>query len=84
MTLEFAAEFNSGTDDHPQQKPVVSHCTGGLRCAVATKHLQNCSAPACREQSVVCGDHAAETACSEHPGPVLSWRAGKQNGPISR
>lgn len=129
-TRDFVAELDSGRYDHLKDKPVVTYCTGGIRCEVlsslmvsrgfekvfqleggiakygetfgdsglwkgslyvfdnrmsmdfssdaevigrcyrcgtATKHMQNCSDLACRVQLVVCSEHAAETACSEHP-----------------
>lgn len=129
-TREFVAELDSGRYDHLKQKPIVTYCTGGIRCGVLsslmvslgfenvfqleggiakygemygdaglwkgslynfdnrmsmdfrpdtevigrcyrcgtdTKHMQNCSDQACRVQLAVCDEHAAETACSEHP-----------------
>lgn len=128
-TREFVAELDSGRYDHLKDKPVVTYCTGGIRCEVLsslminrgfenvyqldggiakygetygdeglwqgslyvfdnrmsidfsaeakvlghcyrcgapTKRMQNCSDPACRVQLVVCGEHAAETSCSDH------------------
>jgi UPF0176 protein len=129
-TRDFVAELDSGKFDHLKDKPIVTYCTGGIRCEVlsslminrgfenvfqldggiarygeaygdaglwrgslyvfdnrmsvqfspnaetvgrcyrcgtATKHMQNCSDLGCRVQLVVCGEHAAQTACSEHP-----------------
>jgi UPF0176 protein len=128
-TREFVAELDSGKYDHLKQTPIVTYCTGGIRCEVlsslmvsrgfdevyqleggivrygeeygdgglwngslyvfdnrmsvdfsddaavigrcyacgtATKHMQNCGDLSCREQLVVCHDHAAETACERH------------------
>jgi UPF0176 protein len=128
-TREFVAELDSGKYDHLKQTPIVTYCTGGIRCEVlsslmvsrgfdevyqleggivrygeeygdgglwngslyvfdnrmsvdfsddaavigrcyacgtATKHMQNCGDLSCREQLVVCDDHAAETACERH------------------
>lgn len=132
-TREFVAELDSGKYDHLKQKPIVTYCTGGIRCEVLsslmvnrgfekvyqldggiarygetygdsglwkgslyvfdnrmsleftadaevlgrcyrcaepTSHLQNCHDLACRVQLVVCAEHAAETACDEHPVAV--------------
>jgi UPF0176 protein len=33
-TREFAAELDSGKFDHLKDKPVVTYCTGGIRCEV--------------------------------------------------
>lgn len=129
-TREFVAELDSGKYDHLKGKPIVTYCTGGIRCEVlsslmvnrgfgevyqleggiakygeaygdsglwsgslyvfdnrmaidfteeaavigqcfhcgaATKHMQNCHDLSCRVQLVVCGEHAASTACAEHP-----------------
>jgi UPF0176 protein len=33
-TREFAAELDSGKYDHLKDKPVVTYCTGGIRCEV--------------------------------------------------
>jgi UPF0176 protein len=33
-TREFAAELDSGKYDHLKNKPVVTYCTGGIRCEV--------------------------------------------------
>ncbi|QNE45558.1 rhodanese-related sulfurtransferase [Glaciihabitans sp. INWT7] len=134
-TREFVAELDSGAYDHLKDRPIVTYCTGGIRCEVlsslmisrgfenvfqldggiakygeaygdsglwkgslyvfdnrmsmdfsavaavigrcyrcgaATKHMQNCSDPACRVQLVVCERHAPETACAEHPLTVAS------------
>jgi UPF0176 protein len=128
-TREFVAELDSGKYDHLKDQPIVTYCTGGIRCEVlsslmvsrgfgevyqleggivkygeafgdsglwqgslyvfdnrmsvdftdnatvigrcyrcgaATKHMQNCGDLSCREQLVVCDEHAAGTACPEH------------------
>lgn len=129
-TREFVAELESGKYDHLKNKPVVTYCTGGIRCEVLsslminrgfenvyqldggiarygetygdtglwqgslyvfdkrmrmefspdaavigrcyrcdapTNDMQNCSDLGCRVQLVVCQEHAATTACAEHP-----------------
>jgi len=33
-TREFVAQLDSGTYDHLKGKPVVTYCTGGIRCEV--------------------------------------------------
>lgn len=129
-TREFVAELDSGKYDHLKGTPIVTYCTGGIRCEVlsslmvnrgfgevyqldggivrygekyadsglwegslyvfdkrlsidfsadpavlgrcyqcdtATKNMQNCHELSCREQLVVCDEHASETACSAHP-----------------
>ena len=128
-TREFVAELESGKYDHLKDQPIVTYCTGGIRCEVLsslmvnrgfsevyqldggivkygetygdsglwqgslyvfdkrmsldftdaatvighcyrcgadTKRMQNCGDASCREQLVVCDDHAAATACAEH------------------
>jgi UPF0176 protein len=128
-TREFVAELDSGKYDHLKDKPIVTYCTGGIRCevlsslminrgfgevyqldggiarygetygdsglwqgslyvfdnrlsldftddaaivgrcyrcAAPTKTTANCSDPSCREQLVVCADHAGATACAVH------------------
>jgi len=128
-TREFVAELDSGKYDHLKGSPIVTYCTGGIRCEVlsslmvsrgfgevyqleggivkygeeygdsglwqgslyvfdnrmsidftdqatvighcyrcgtATKHMQNCGDLSCREQLVVCEEHAASTACTLH------------------
>jgi UPF0176 protein len=128
-TREFVAELDSGKYDHLKDQPIVTYCTGGIRCEVlsslminrgfsevyqldggiatygekfgdsglwqgslyvfdgrmsvdftdapavlgrcyrcsaATSRMQNCSDPACREQLVVCADHAEPTFCAQH------------------
>jgi UPF0176 protein len=132
-TREFVAELDSGKYDHLKGTPVVTYCTGGIRCEVlsslmvsrgfgevyqleggivkygetygdsglwngslyvfdkrvsidfsadaavigrcyhcgtATKRMQNCGDPQCREQLVVCDEHAPTTACSAHAVPA--------------
>lgn len=129
-TREFVAELDSGKYDHLKHEPVVTYCTGGVRCEVLssllvnrgfervyqldggiarygeaygdsglwkgslyvfderramtfsdsaetigecyrcsapTSRVENCSDLSCRRLFVVCDEHAAETACSEHP-----------------
>ena len=128
-TREFVAELDSGKYDHLKNEPVVTYCTGGIRCEVlsslmvkrgftevyqldggivrygerfkdeglwqgslyvfdkrisvdfsdeaavighccacgtASKRMRNCSDPSCREQLVVCDDHAATAWCEGH------------------
>jgi len=134
-TRDFVAELDSGKYDHLKNRPIVTYCTGGIRCEVlsslmrsrgfgevyqldggivrygekygdsglwngslyvfdkrmaidftadtkaigecyqcgaATKRIENCHNKSCREQFVVCDEHAARTACSEHPITSLS------------
>jgi len=129
-TREFVAELESGKYDHLKNEPIVTYCTGGIRCEVlsslmvnrgfsevyqldggivkygekygdsglwngslyvfdnrvsidfsedaavighcyacgtATKRMENCHDLSCREQLVVCDEHAATTACAKHP-----------------
>ncbi|MBH0022669.1 rhodanese-related sulfurtransferase [Salinibacterium sp. SWN248] len=129
-TRDFVAELDSGKYDHLKDKPVVTYCTGGIRCEVlsslmrsrgfgevyqleggivrygekygdsglwngslyvfdkrmaidftadteaigrcyqcgaATKRVENCHNKACREQFVVCDEHADSVACAAHP-----------------
>jgi UPF0176 protein len=129
-TREFVAELDSGKYDHLKDKPVVTYCTGGIRCEVLsslmvnrgfekvyqldggiarygeafgdtglwqgslyvfdnrmsidfspdvvvvgrcyrcgapTSQMQNCHDLSCREQLVVCEEHAPTTACPQHP-----------------
>jgi UPF0176 protein len=128
-TREFVAELDSGKYDHLKQSPIVTYCTGGIRCEVLsalmvergfgevyqldggivrygeafgdsglwngslyvfdnrmsidftdaaviigrcyecdapTKNMQNCCELSCREQMVVCAEHAPATACVAH------------------
>ncbi|WP_213816038.1 rhodanese-related sulfurtransferase [Glaciihabitans sp. dw_435] len=128
-TRDFVAELDSGKYDHLKGSPVVTYCTGGIRCEVlsslmvsrgfgevyqldggivkygekygdsglwkgslyvfddrksidftadaavlghcyacgtATKRMENCAEPSCREQLVVCDEHADQTACAVH------------------
>ena len=134
-TREFVAELESGKYDHLKNEPIVTYCTGGIRCEVlsslmvnrgfsevyqldggivkygekygdtglwngslyvfdnrvsidfsedaavighcyacgaATKRMENCHDLSCREQLVVCDEHAATTACSKHPFVVAA------------
>ncbi|HMH59440.1 MAG TPA: rhodanese-related sulfurtransferase [Galbitalea sp.] len=136
-TRDFVAELDRGAYDHLKNEPVVTYCTGGIRCEVLsslmvnrgfrevyqldggiatygdtfadrglwegslyvfddrkaiefsdqakvighcyvcgepTSRMENCRDPACRTQLVVCDEHAADTACSEHLG--ISGRIG--------
>jgi len=128
-TRDFVAELESGKYDHLKNTPVVTYCTGGIRCEVlsalmvergfdevyqldggivrygetfgdsglwkgslyvfdnrismdftnaaevigrcyvcdaATKNMRNCRELSCREQLVVCEEHAPDTACAAH------------------
>jgi UPF0176 protein len=129
-TRDFVGELDRGAYDHLKNEPVVTYCTGGIRCEVLssllitrgfrevyqldggiatygetfadrglwegslyvfderkaiqfsdeavvigrcyvcgepTSRMENCGDAACRTQLVVCDEHAAATACSEHP-----------------
>jgi UPF0176 protein len=129
-TREFVAELDSGKYDHLKDKPIITYCTGGIRCEVlsslminrgfgevyqldggiatygerfgdsglwqgslyvfdnrvsidftddaavigrchrcgtATSGTANCVDRSCREQFVVCPEHAPETRCAAHP-----------------
>lgn len=128
-TREFVAELDSGRYDHLKNEPLVTYCTGGIRCEVLsslminrgfrevyqldggiasygerfgdsglwegslyvfdnrlaitftddaavvgrcyrcdapTSTTVNCSDLSCREQFVVCEEHASEVLCTEH------------------
>lgn len=128
-TREFVAELDSGKYDHLKDQPIVTYCTGGIRCEVlsslmvsrgfgevyqldggivkygetfgdsglwegslyvfdnrmsvdftpdaavighchrcgtATKRMRNCRDLSCREQLVVCDDHADTAVCDIH------------------
>jgi UPF0176 protein len=128
-TREFVAELDSGKYDHLKNQPVVTYCTGGIRCEVlsslmvsrgfgevyqldggivkygetygdsalwqgslyvfdnrmsvdftadaavighchrcgaATKRMRNCRDLSCREQLVVCDEHADTAVCDIH------------------
>jgi UPF0176 protein len=128
-TREFVAELERGRYDHLKNEPIVTYCTGGIRCEVLsslminrgfrevyqldggiarygerfgdsglwegslyvfdnrlsmtfsedsrivgrcyvcdspTSTTANCSDLSCREQFVVCEEHAPHTACSVH------------------
>ena len=136
-TRDFVAELESGKYDHLKSEPIVTYCTGGIRCEVLsslminrgftevyqldggiatygekfgdsglwdgslyvfdnrmsmdfsedatvigrcyscgapTKHMQNCGDLSCREQLVVCGEHAASTACPVHEESLRASR----------
>jgi UPF0176 protein len=40
-TREFVAELDSGTYDHLKDKPIVTYCTGGIRCEVLSSLMIN-------------------------------------------
>ncbi|MFC5676374.1 rhodanese-related sulfurtransferase [Aeromicrobium endophyticum] len=40
-TREFVAALDSGAYDHLKDKPVVTYCTGGIRCEVLTPLMRN-------------------------------------------
>lgn len=40
-TREFVAELDSGKYDHLKQKPLVTYCTGGIRCEVLSSLMIN-------------------------------------------
>lgn len=40
-TREFIAQLDSGAYDHLKDKPVVTYCTGGIRCEVLTPLMKN-------------------------------------------
>jgi UPF0176 protein len=40
-TREFAAELDSGKYDHLKGKPVVTYCTGGIRCEVLSSLMKD-------------------------------------------
>lgn len=40
-TREFIAEIESGKYDHLKDRPVVTYCTGGIRCEVLTPLMKN-------------------------------------------
>jgi UPF0176 protein len=40
-TREFVAELDSGRYDHLKQKPIVTYCTGGIRCEVLSALMIN-------------------------------------------
>jgi UPF0176 protein len=129
-TRDFVAELDSGRYDHLKNQPIVTYCTGGIRCEVlsslmrsrgfgevyqleggivrygekygdkglwdgslyvfderksidfsgdaavlgtcvtcgaASKRMENCGEPSCREQLVVCDEHADALRCDIHP-----------------
>jgi UPF0176 protein len=128
-TRDFVAELDSGRYDHLKNTPIVTYCTGGIRCEVlsslmvsrgfgevyqldggivrygekygdgglwngslyvfddrksidfspdaavlghcrtcgtASKRMENCTVASCRQQLVVCDEHAATILCTEH------------------
>jgi UPF0176 protein len=128
-TREFVAELDRGVYDHLKGEPIVTYCTGGIRCEVlsslmvnrgfsevyqldggivkygetfgdsglwqgslyvfderksidfsdeaavighcyvcgeATHRMENCADAACRQQLVVCDEHAPRTTCAIH------------------
>ena len=40
-TRDFVAEFESGKYDHLKDKPIVTYCTGGIRCEVLSSIMVN-------------------------------------------
>ncbi len=139
-THDFVRELDSGKYDHLKQKPVITYCTGGIRCevlsglmknrgfeeiyqidggivrygetfgdsglwegslyvfdnrvsidfsaetnvigrchrcAASSKRMVNCVDPSCREQLVVCPDHAETAVCASH-GTTLAQSASEQ------
>lgn len=40
-TPEFIAELESGTYDHLKTRPVITYCTGGIRCEVLSALMRN-------------------------------------------
>jgi len=40
-TREFVAELESGKYDHLKDRPIVSYCTGGIRCEVLSSVMKN-------------------------------------------
>ena len=40
-TRDFVAEFDSGKYDHLKSKPIVTYCTGGIRCEVLTSVMKS-------------------------------------------
>jgi UPF0176 protein len=40
-THDFIAELDSGKYDHLKDRPVVTYCTGGIRCEVLSAHMRN-------------------------------------------
>ena len=132
-TRDFVAELDSGKYDHLKGSPIVTYCTGGIRCEVlsslmvsrgfgevyqldggivrygekygdsglwngslyvfddrksidftpdaavighcyacgtSTKRMENCIEPTCRQQLVVCDEHALSTTCELHATSV--------------
>ena len=40
-THDFIAELESGKYDHIKDKPIVTYCTGGIRCEILSAHMKN-------------------------------------------
>ena len=40
-TRDFVAEFDSGKYDHLKQRPIVTYCTGGIRCEVLSSLMKS-------------------------------------------
>jgi UPF0176 protein len=40
-TRDFVSEFESGKYDHLKQKPIVTYCTGGIRCEVLSAVMKS-------------------------------------------
>jgi UPF0176 protein len=49
--------------DFSPEAAVIGHC---YRCGTPTSNMRNCGEPSCREQLVVCEEHATATACPAH------------------
>jgi UPF0176 protein len=41
-TPEFLAELETGKYDHLKDKPIITYCTGGIRCEVLSMLMKNC------------------------------------------
>jgi UPF0176 protein len=40
-TRDFVAEFESGKYDHLKDKPIITYCTGGIRCEILSSVMKN-------------------------------------------
>lgn len=40
-TRDFVSEFESGKYDHLKDKPIITYCTGGIRCEVLSSVMKN-------------------------------------------
>jgi UPF0176 protein len=52
MSMDFTADAE-----------VIGHC---VVCDTATKRMENCNDPSCRELFVVCEEHAGSVSCEAH------------------